>query len=177
MPNTMKLISSYTATGTVSSIDFSSIPQTYTDLMLYASLRISGSGEVSPPMARGELVINNTTTGGFYNVQLLYGEAGVGAGAGSPSDRNFYSGVAVASGATANTFSNCSFYITNYASSAVKSCNIDSASENVGTYPGASITGFSWTSTSPINRLTLKDYGGSSFVQYSSFFLYGIKNS
>jgi len=177
MPNTMTLISSYTASGSVSSIDFSSIPQTYTDLMLYASLRNSSTGEVSPPIQRCELIINNTTTGGLYSVKLLYGEAGVGSAGGSGADRNFYSGAAVSSGATANTFSNVSFYIPNYTSSNNKSFSIDSATENNGTYPGTSITAGLWASSAAINRLTLKPYDGSNFVQYSTMYLYGIKNS
>jgi hypothetical protein len=178
MPNTFELIASSTLGSAQASIDFSSIPSTYTDLCLVASLRVSSTGEVNPPIQRLELIINNTTTGGLYNARLLYGNgSSAGSVSGSAQNRNLYAGAATASGATASTFSNVSFYIPNYAGSTNKSISIDSVTENNATGADASFTANLWTSTAAINQLTLKPYDGSNFVQYSTAYLYGVKNA
>jgi hypothetical protein len=59
MPNTFELISSYTATGSVSSIDFTSIPSTYTDLSLQLSLRNGRTGQV---IQEGYITFNGSTS-------------------------------------------------------------------------------------------------------------------
>jgi hypothetical protein len=48
MANTFELISSYTATGSVANISFTSIPATYTDLVLKMSLRSSVTDSSDP---------------------------------------------------------------------------------------------------------------------------------
>ena len=178
MPNTFTLIASSTLSSAQASIDFSSIPSTYTDLCLVASLRVSSAGETNPPIQRLELLVNNTNTGNLYSVKMLYGNgSSTGSAGGSAANRNFYSGAATASGATASTFSNVSFYLPNYAGSANKSISIDSVTENNGTGADASFTANLWASTSAINQLTIKPYDGSNFVQYSTAYLYGVKNA
>jgi hypothetical protein len=133
---------------------------------------------VSPPIQRLELLINNTSTGGLYSVKMLYGTgSSAGSVGGSGANRNFYSGAAVASGATANTFSNVSYYFPNYSGSANKSVSIDSVTENNGTGADASFTANLWASTAAINQLTVKPYDASNFVQYSTAYLYGVKNA
>jgi len=179
MPNTFELIASSTVgSGGAASIDFTSIPSTYTDLQILGSFRVSSTGEVSPPIQRLELLVNNTNTGGLYSIKMLYGTgSATGSAGGAGANRDFYDGAATASGATANTFSNVSFYFPNYSGSANKSFSIDSVTENNATGADASFTAGLWASTTAINQLTLKPYDGSNFVQYSTAYLYGIKNS
>lgn len=180
MGSSMTFIASSIASGgSVANFDFTSIPSTYTDLFMVASLRITGVGESNPPIARGSLVINNTTTGNKYNITMMYG-----IGSGTPGVANgdnasipFYSGASVSSTGTTSTFSNVSYYIANYTSSKSKSIQIDDVTENNGTGVTNDFCATLWSDTSTINRLTLKDYGGSNFAQYSSVYLYGIKNS
>ena len=50
MANTFELISSYTASGSVASIGFSSIPSTYTDLCIKLSLRSSNTAGTYDPL-------------------------------------------------------------------------------------------------------------------------------
>jgi hypothetical protein len=65
MANTYTLINSYAATGSVANIDFTSIPGTYTDLLIVASLRSSVAD------ASGLVTINNSGT--TYTNKRLYG--------------------------------------------------------------------------------------------------------
>jgi hypothetical protein len=179
MANTFELIASSTVgSGGAASIDFSSIPATYTDLVMFGSFRQSGVGETNPPIGRIELLLNNTNTGNLYSIKMLYGTgSAAGSAGGSGANRDFYDGASVASGATASTFSNVSYYIPNYAGSNNKSFSIDSVTENNGTAADASLTAGLFASSSAINRLTVQPYDGSNFVQYSTAYLYGVKNA
>lgn len=180
MASSMTFIASSIASGgSVANFDFTSIPSTYTDLYMVASLRITGVGESSPPIARGSLVINDTTTGGKYGVTMMYGlgSGTPGVASGYGANIPFYSGAAVSSTGTASVFSNVSYYIANYTSNKSKSIQIDDVTENNGTAVTNDFCSTIWSDTSIINRLTLKDYGASNFAQYSSVYLYGIKNS
>jgi hypothetical protein len=67
MANTFELISSYTATGSVANITFSSIPSTYTDLVLDCSLRSDRAGDSDGT----KLTFNGSTSG--YTFKILYG--------------------------------------------------------------------------------------------------------
>ena len=78
--------------------------------------------------------------------------------------------------ATASTFGNSEIYIPNYASSGYKSISADSVSENNATAAYAFMAALLWSNSAAINRITITGLG-SSFVQYSTATLYGIKNS
>lgn len=157
---TKVLIASYTVgVGGASYIDFTSIPNTYTDIVGYASLRDS-SGNVASD-------VNIKLNGSDSSKTIIYLQ---NAGSG------FYSFTSVAANggaSTASTFSNCEIYLPNYASSYNKSFSIDRVTENNGTTGYAAILSGVWANTSAINQLTF--YGA--FVQNSTFYLYGINNS
>lgn len=174
---TMELIDTVVIpSGGQPEVEFANIPQTYTDLRIVASLRVSSAGEGgSFPVQRCELIFNNTTTGTSYSVRLLYGNgASTGSASGAGAARNFYSGAAVASGATSNTFSNVEYYIPNYTSSNNKSFMIDSVTENNSTAADASFTTGIWSNSAAVTNLRLRPYDLSNFVEFSSVSLYGI---
>lgn len=183
MPNTMTLISSVTVPSAQASMDFNSIPSTYTDLKLFASMRVTDGGEgTTPPISRCELIINGITTGTSYNVNMLYGIPGavpsVNSAGGLNSSRNFYSGAADSSNATAGVFSNALYTIQNYASSTLpKAILIDNAIENMAKTCECDIRGGSWNSTSAITSLSLRPYNLGNFAQYTTAYLYGIVKS
>lgn len=173
MANTFELIDSYTAGGTISSIDFSSIPSTYTDLVLKLSLRVNaGSGGYQT------YVRFNGDTGSNYNWKNLLG---TGSGSGisqnpGASDTGLRITISDSSGDTASTFSNAELYIPNYAGSSYKSVSADGVSENNATAATADLAAGIWNSTSAINAISIFA-SGASLVQYSTAYLYGVKNA
>jgi hypothetical protein len=161
---TMTLIGSPITVGTsVSSVTFSSIPNTYTDLKILCSTRTATS-------AVGDAVFLSLS--GTLSAKRLQGN-----GASATSDTDYYGAWNDGANATASTFGNTEFYIPNYAGSNAKSFSSDSVSENNGTTAYASIIAHLSSSTSAITSITLATESGANFVQYSTFYLYGIKNS
>jgi len=80
--------------------------------------------------------------------------------------------------ATANTFGNDELYIPNYTGSTYKSISSDTVSESNGSAPSdaiASLWAGLWNNTAAITSITLSPGAGGTFVQYSTFHLYGIK--
>jgi hypothetical protein len=171
MPNTYTLIASNTVgSGGAASVTFSSIPSTYTDLLIKTSARDNRAGQLDSEMYL-------TFNGGSSNLtsRSLYGS---GASAGSTSSASQIPLTVVSAAATANTFSNGEMCIPNYTSSNYKSMSIDSVDEsNTGTGVYAFLVAGLWSNTAAITSMTFTPFGGNSFVQYSSFYLYGIKNS
>ena len=165
MANTFELIASYSASGSVSSIDFTSIPATYTDLCVKLSLRSSTTDNVI-------MSINSSSTPFTY--KLLEGDPGGSPTAASYNGTTGRIGNVVA--ATSNTFSSLDVYIPNYAGSTNKSYSADAVSEGntVGTYPD--LTAGLWSNTSAITALGFT-LSSSNFVQYSTAYLYGVKNA
>jgi hypothetical protein len=181
MANTFTLIGSYViGAGGASNFTFSSIPATYTDLKIVGSTRITGTGEGSnPPIARGQIIFNGS--GGDYTVQMLYGlpnavptAASAGGGPGSTS---FYASSSVSSLGTAGVFSSFEFYIPNYTASSIKMFGIDDATENDAVATTLDICMIYWSGTSAITSIALQPYGGGTYAQYSTAYLYGIKKS
>jgi hypothetical protein len=167
VPNTFIKIASVTVgSGGASSIDFNSIPSTYTDLVVYFSGRVqSGSAWY------GRFYFNGSSTG--YTRRSL---AGDGSTTFSGSYSNDYTLVANEGTYTSNTFSNFSAYIPNYAGSTNKSFSIDGVTENNATISYAIMYAGLWSNTAAINQITLVP-DTLNFVQYSTATLYGIKSS
>lgn len=169
MANTYTLISSVTVgAGGASSIDFTSIPATYTDLALKISGRNTSTNQTV------SIEFNGDTTAANYKHREIYGN---GSAAASTNGTDQYGGGYLsASGDTANTFGTSDTYIPNYAGSNYKSFSVDSVEENNATAALATLTASLWSSTSAITSIKVKMYGGN-FAQYSTAYLYGIKNS
>lgn len=167
MATTYEAIATVTVgSGGATSIEFTSIPATYTDLVLHTSLRGS-------TVADATLTFN--TSGGTYAGKRL-----LGLGSGSPiTDSSSDNPIRINVGdQTANTFSSGCTYIVNYASSNSKGYSTDSASEsNQAANAVTMLSANSWSITSAITKITLSIASGQSFVQYSTATLYGIKNS
>ena len=169
--STMTLISSNTVgSGGVANYTFSSIPQTYTDLLMKFSFRGDVAGNIRYDY---ELTFNGN--GSNYSNKFIYG-SGTTSASGIGNSTNIGPGIDMdGPTATANTFSTSEVYIPNYTGSNYKSVSIDGASENNGT----ALLGFSaglWSNTAAITSILVTPNSGN-FVQYSTFYLYGIKNS
>jgi hypothetical protein len=167
MANTYTLIASSTVgSGGTATIDFTSIPATYTDLLL----KISSRGDRTSATFDGIYVKFNTSS----TATTIYFE-GNGASASAGPSGNF-AGIASATTATSNTFSNVEMYIPNYTVSQNKSYNSDSAHETNATTAYIDLIAGLWASTAVINQITLNLNAGN-FVQYSTAYLYGISNA
>ena len=170
MANTFELISSYTATGSVSSIDFTSIPSTYTDLCLQLSLRNGRGGQV---IQEGYITFNGSTSG--YSERILRG-SGSAAISTSGSGASFNINGFPAGSSTASTFGSASLYIPNYAGSTNKSASAEFITENNATEAYAYMNALLWSNTAAITSISISA-GAYTWVQYSTAYLYGVKNA
>jgi len=168
MANTFELIaSSAVGSGGASSITFSSIPSTFTDLCIKFSARDNSSYIAN----NIDLSFNGSTAS--FSVRNLYGN-GTSATSGTQSNA---AGLAAAANATANTFGNSEFYIPNYAGSTNKSYSGDSVSENNAT------EAYDWfyaglrSNTAAITSITITAGSSATFQNHSNFYLYGVKNA
>ena len=169
MPNTFELIAfSTVGSGGVADITFSSIPSTYTDLCLKVSLR-SAAASVNP----GLIIKFNGSSSNFSGKNVY----GTGSAAGSYSDTSGEIGVLAGNNATANTFGNAEIYIPNYAGSTNKSFSVDSVNENNATSASQFLYASLWSNTAAITSITLLSGGSVNLLQYSTAYLYGVKNA
>ena len=169
MANTYEAIATVTVgSGGATTIDFTSIPATYTDLILKLSGRDNRADESFTALF---IKVNNSTSN--LTTKRLYGN---GASAFSDSPAGFI-GTNTAPLATASTFSNLEIYFPNYAGSTNKSFSSDAVTENNATTSFVSLNAGLWSQTTAINQLTVYCADSANFVQYSTATLYGIKNS
>jgi hypothetical protein len=172
MANTYTLIASNTLGSSAASVTFSSIPATYTDLVLKMSVRGSDSVVLLPFLLR----INGVTTTS-YSYTNVYGQGSTVTSSRSASDNNMglYDNGATS---TSNTFANIEVYIPSYTASQNKPIGATIAVEHNSTTTNridAQATLFS--NTSAITSIELSNQSTYTFNSGSSFFLYGIKNS
>ena len=149
---------------------FSSIPSTYTDLCLVVSARSSNSNS--------DLTLQVNSVSANYSWRMLLGDGS------SASSQNLSgqstlnrAGRSNGSGTTSNTFSSNQIYIPNYAGSTAKSFSIEGLYEDNATANRMALIAGLSTDTAAVSTLTLAIDGGGNFVQYSTAYLYGIKNS
>jgi hypothetical protein len=170
MATTYKAIATVTVgSGGAATFAFTSIPATYTDLLVVASLR---SDRASNSIDNGWVYFNSDTTSGNYTKRRLWGD-GSAVYSATTYDLDYY---CPGSTATASTFGNLYYYIPSYAGSNNKSFSVDSSQENNATIAINNFTAGLWSSSSAISSITF-DLNNGNFVQYSTATLYGIKNS
>tara|TARA_R110000868_G_scaffold125115_1_gene330757 strand:- start:344 stop:826 length:483 start_codon:yes stop_codon:yes gene_type:complete len=160
MANTYTLIEAQTLGSSAASVTFSSIPGTYTDLVVKYSSRAASSAT--------DWIVMTLGAGGSYTQKYLIG---TGSGAGSGTNQ-----FAINENATytADTFSNGEIYIPNYTSSNAKSASADSVNENNGSAAYTVLGSYLWSGTSVISSISFATDAGTNIAQYSSFYLYGI---
>jgi len=164
--------------GGASTIEFTSIPQTYTDLMVRLSARTDESGQ-----GRSYVRLRfNSSSSTIYNYCWMFGYDGdVANSVGGSPESNGNVLVIPAANATANVFGNNDVIIPNYAGSNNKSYFIDGGSENnSSSIYMVSLCSSIWSSTDAITSITFYPVSVGSankFVQHTTATLYGIKNS
>ena len=167
MANTYVAIATTTVgSGGASTIEFTSIPATYTDLLLTYSTRQNAGNAPS-------LLVKFNNSSSNFSIRYLQGSGSSAYSGTSPSN---YAGNSDGSSNTASTFASGTMYIPNYAGSSNKSYSVDDVQENNATEAYATLIAGLWSQTAAINQITLYN-ASNSFVQYSTATLYGIKNS
>jgi hypothetical protein len=152
--------------GGAANITFSNIPQTYTDLKILLSGRNSGA------TALGQYISFNSSTANFSG-KYLYGDGS------NPSSGILarYAGTVLGTNYNPSVFNNTDIYIPNYTSSNHKTFLVDNVSEDMQTYSTTNFIGGLWAVTAPITSVTITPDSGTSYPQYSTATLYGIKSS
>jgi hypothetical protein len=164
----MELIATITVgSGGAASIDFISIPQTYTDLTLVISARYTAGFE------REQLNVRfNGDTGSNYTSRVLEGTDTTASSRTVASSPSFW-GYAPGNAATASTFGNSQYVIPNYTGSTQKAVSIDVVTETNGALNRAALIAGVWTGTSAITSITVFNASALTFAQYSTAYLYG----
>jgi len=176
MANTYTAIATVTVgAGGASTIEFTSIPATYTDLYVLLSLRdnrASTSGD-------NVKVTFNSDTSSVYSYRLLYGDGSSAGSASGSSEAQTRIQYASADNQTASTFGSLNMYVPNYTSSNAKSISSEGASENNATEAYMGLTAGLWNpaTQAAITSIKFAPYNGTNWKQYSTATLYGIKNS
>ncbi len=178
MASTYKLITSYTVSTQVSTFSFTSIPQTYTDLVIRMNVRTTLSSVASNMF----IVFNGDTSTNYSQTLLRINGLDADTVGSRTTSQSSYFALQLANGAnsTSDAFSTGEIYIPNYTSTSAKPFNDFHATEtnsltdaylfqSAGLYRGTSISSISFTAGSS------PDFDG--IVAGSSFYLYGIKNS
>jgi hypothetical protein len=176
MATTYVLIASNTLGSAATTVTFSSIPQTYTDLVLMASARTSRSNYLDELMIRF-----NSDSATNYSATVVTGNAGAAATSQVSNNTSTRFISVDASTATSNTFSNTEIYIPNYTGTANKPISASTVVENNDTnnYMVRAVANL-YRGSSAITSITCQSYsdpGVLTFLTGSSFYLYGIKNS
>ena len=151
-------------------MEFTSIPQTYTDLVIVVSSRMNNSATAGYNSIR----FNGSTSS--YSSRYLYGDGS--SAVSSTGGSGYVFTIVNGNTTTSNSFSNYSIYIPNYAGSTNKSLSIDSAMENNATSAFTFLNAGLWSNSSAITSISIADAVlSANFVQYSTAYLYGISNA
>jgi hypothetical protein len=173
MAATYTLISSQVLGSSAASVTFSSIPQTYTDLVLKISAKDSGGG--TPASIN---ILANSTSGTDNSDTLLYANAGSATVTSSNVAKTYnrFNSYIAGGGMTAtSSFSNTEVYIPNYTAAASRQ------SSAISTISDSTANGYI-LATASLNQAgaavtSLIIQASASFLANSSFYLYGIRNS
>jgi len=173
MATTYTLISSNTLTSSAASVTFSSIPATYTDLVL----RISTRNDRTTSTSTMPLVKFNSITGAISSTYIEANGSSV-LSSSTGGNNQLYVAPSPSSTTTSNTFDNQEIYIPNYAGSTNKPISVFGVMENnSATVNYIDSVANLLSNTAAITSITISLSSTFQFVSGSSFYLYGIKNS
>jgi len=175
MAPTYELIASNTLGTTAASVTFSSIPATYTDLVVKLSMRLSNGGATDSIL---DIELNGSSASNYSNTNLRMGDNPAVAASNRYSNNSALRFTYSVNGSltTADTFNNGELYFPNYTASTDKPMSNFSVLENNAVAAGINAGAGLWRVTDAINEILI--YSSSDTIASgSSFFLYGIKNS
>lgn len=171
MANTYKLISSTTLTSTQTAINITSIPQTYTDLVVQGYIGQTSGGNTYAQFA---FRINNNSTGSPYYTNWFRSEGSTLTAGGNGTDAVYFPIVSTGGG-DANAMGAFEMYFPQYTGAANKIGRLlggGSPANNAST----NYYGMYYTSTSAITQINFIYSGGpeTGFVTGTNIRLYGV---
>jgi len=172
MASTYTLISSQVLASSAATVTFSSIPATYTDLVLQVSAR----GTEAATFGVSYITLNGLSAG--FSLTEIRGDGATAISGNNASTTRWADAYLPDANATTNTFGSFELYFPNYAntSSYKPASNFWVSETNATTaYMGASA--YLFNNTAAITSITFAIYTATSYATGSSFYLYGIKNS
>jgi hypothetical protein len=148
MANTYEAIATVeVGSGGAANIEFTSIPGTYTDLVVYSFV-------FEIPLAVIDTLYNSTAAPLIYSDRYLYG-TGTMQSVAIVLDSIEMIGMTKSDLAQQITFGNAIIYIPNYTSSNNKSISVDSVNENNDTEAYAMLTAGLWSNSAAITSIKL----------------------
>lgn len=166
MPSTYTPIATQTLGSAAATVTFSSIPSTYTDLVMISSAAVASSS--------GDLLMTfNTDTGTNYSYTTVTGNGTTAISSRSSSRNNIPCDY---NGWLTTTLGNhiCTIHIMNYANTTTyKTALTRSNNAAIGTDANVGM----WRATAAINQIVFINNAGSNFIVGSTFTLYGIKSA
>jgi hypothetical protein len=170
MATTYEIIASVNVgSGGAANIEFTSIPSTFNDLSLVMSIRNNDS---TRNVGWVNIQFNNSTSNRSW--KDIYGN---GSNTFSTNDATMRIGSAQGNLATADTFGSATLYIPNYAGSNFKSSSGDGVAERNNATTNTGLDANLWSDIAAITSIKLVPGDGTGWVQHSTAYLYGIKNS
>lgn len=152
------------------SIEFTSIPSNYDDLIIKGSLRTTRAGNVSDDI---NILINSSSS--TFSRRSFFGNGSTGTGNVDSVGR--LTNAANAASATSSTFSNIEVYFLNYTNSRNKSFFYSGVAENNATTGfNSSVIGH-WATGNAITSVRFESANSANFVQHSTLYLYGIRKA
>ena len=174
MANTYTLISSNVLGSSAASVTFSSIPSTYTDLVLRISSRQATANTTDEMVIKyngiATTTYSSTTLNGQGSTTYLF----------RASNGTYFGDLGVSQGnsTTASTFGSIEIYIPNYTVAAnIQSSGMSAIENNSATANWVGTTAGLWRNNGPVSSISMTAGSSSTFNSGSSFYLYGIKNS
>lgn len=163
--NTYVALATQTLTQNTSSIEFSSIPQNYTDLVLV--MEYAGSIAAEVPAFR----LNGDTTG-TYSVTHLSANGSTPRSARASNATSAY--ISYSSAFPQTLMMNSVIHFMNYSNNAKHKAALIRTDSRDGTYNATEINATLWRDNSNIHTITLIGTNGASYYTGSTFTLYGI---
>jgi hypothetical protein len=149
----MTLIESKTLGAAAASIEFTSIPQDGTDLVVFVSIRTESNAGFTWQSIKTQF--NGSSSN--LSSRILYG---TGTAFDSFTDAAQILSWGSSNTATANTFGNTSLYVSNYTGSTNKTVSIDSVSENNAAAAIQVTNAALWANTSAITSISFTSTTG-----------------
>jgi hypothetical protein len=171
-----KLASVTVGVGGQANINFTNIPQGYTDLQFILSVRSTGNYGSTDTMVDDMRLTFNGSSGANYTSIRFSGDGSSTYSTAFTSQTIMNRFYINGSGATTSTFGSTSIYVTNYASSTNKSLSADTVGENNATKAWMNMLAGLWNDPSPITSTSFSLVNGN-FAEHSTATLYGIKNA
>jgi hypothetical protein len=164
MPSTYEKIQSTTLGAPAASVTFSTIPATYTDLVLITNLRYS----TGTPSGNDFIRLNSDSATNYSRTFLQGNGSAASSGRGSNEDGMRFLG----STSTANVFTSNITQIQNYSNSTTYKTALNRWS-NAGDFALAFVS--LWRSTAAVTTIDVLASGTTQFAIGCTFTLYGIK--